>query len=73
MESVVDLTYVTSLRWSLAYVVYSFAYICISLDSRGEMEWCIGRYVHGWAAHHMAIWLVTRLKGYKGVAEGRLR
>jgi hypothetical protein len=39
MESIVDLTYVSILLWSLAYIVCFFAYICISLGSRGEMEW----------------------------------
>jgi hypothetical protein len=39
MESVVNLTYVIILRWSSAYIVRFFAYICISLGGRGEMEW----------------------------------
>jgi hypothetical protein len=39
MESVVDLIYVIILLWSSAFIIRSFAYICISLGSRGEMEW----------------------------------
>jgi hypothetical protein len=39
MESVVDLIYVIILLWSSAFIIRSFAYICISLGSRGEMQW----------------------------------
>jgi hypothetical protein len=69
-ESVVNLTYVIILLWSLPYIVRSFAYICISLITRGEMQWNKrgSDVMSEWTTRQSVLWLETRLWNCKDVA-----